>query len=124
LAEALILVDSSIWAEHIGRPVPRLAELLLQEKVLGHPYVLGEILLGNLKDRRSFEVDYLDLVTAEKAEDQEVLRMIAEHGLFGTGIGYVDAHLLASAFLTNCQLLTRDKRLAVVALRMGIGEAF
>jgi predicted nucleic acid-binding protein len=118
----LYLVDTSIWADHIGQPVPRLAELLWQEKVVGHPFVLGEILLGNLRDRIGFEVDYLDLVLVEKAEDDEVLKMIREHQLFGTGIGYVDAHLLASAFLSDCKLLTKDRRLAAVAIRIGIGE--
>jgi predicted nucleic acid-binding protein len=120
----LYLVDTSIWADHIGKPVPRLTELLLQEKVLGHLFVLGEILLGNLKDRNSFAVEYKDLVMAEKAEDDEVLKMIAEQKLFGTGIGFVDAQLLASAFLTGCKLLTRDKKLVAVAHQIGVGETF
>jgi predicted nucleic acid-binding protein len=119
----LYLVDTSIWADHIGKPVPALSELLFQEKVLGHPFVLGEILLGNLRDRSSFKLEYVDLVMAEKAGDDEVFKLIAEHRLFGTGIGFVDAHLLASAFLTGCKLLTRDKRLLAVALQIGVGQA-
>ena len=120
----MFLVDTSLWADHIGRPIPRLSELLFQEKVLGHPFVLGEVLLGNLRDRVVFERQYQELEMAERADDSEVLKMISDHGIFGTGIGYVDAHLLASAILSDCKLLTRDKRLAAVAVHMGIGEEY
>jgi predicted nucleic acid-binding protein len=118
----LYLVDTSLWADHIARPIPWLTELLLQEQVLGHPFVLGEVLLGNLRDRVAFERQYQDLEMSELADNSEVLRMINDQRIFGTGIGYVDAHLLASAFLSDCRLLSRDKRLVAVATRMGIGE--
>jgi predicted nucleic acid-binding protein len=116
----MYLVDTSVWANHIARPDPKFRLLLNENKVLGHAFVLGELLLGNLKNRKAFRSDYESLTQADLSENGEVLRMMEEHRLPGTGIGYVDAHILASAMLMRCKLLTRDKRLVLAATKVGV----
>ena len=101
----MILVDTSVWVEHLHTGNEELAALLNGGEVLGHPFVIGELALGNLRPRDPFLSDLRDLPQAIVAEDEEVLRLIDRHALFGRGIGYVDAHLLAAARLTaaaNC----------------------
>lgn len=111
----MILVDTSIWIDHLRNTVPRLTATLESEQVLMHPFVLGEIACGNLRNRA--EVLYLlaNLPEAAVATNPEVLAFIDNHDLMGKGIGFVDAHLLASAALSDsAKLWTRDKRLAAV----------
>lgn len=116
----MILVDTSIWADHIGRAVPTLTLLLDRDGVLMHPFVLGELALGNLRDRGVIET-LNSLPQVHMAFDREVLMFIERHALFGTGIGYVDAHLLAAARLADdAQLWTRDRRLHAAAVRLGV----
>jgi predicted nucleic acid-binding protein len=114
----VILVDTSIWIDHFRAGDPTLAELLDQGRVLMHPFVLGELALGNF--RRRDVLDALrDLPPAAIATDREVLDYIERNTLFGLGIGYVDAHLLAAVALTpDAFLLTRDSRLAAAAERL------
>jgi hypothetical protein len=117
----VILVDTSVWVDHLRKHDRTLAELLDAGRVLTHPFVIGELALGNLQ-QRGLIVDALrDLPRAGVATDREVLRFIDQHALFGWGIGYVDAHLLAAARLTAGTVLwTRDKRLSRVADRLGL----
>jgi predicted nucleic acid-binding protein len=116
----VILVDTSVWVEHLRRGLPRLASLLQEGEVLIHPWVIGELACGNLRNRR----DVLDLLqglpAAVVASDSEVLLLIEREQLMGRGIGYVDAHLLASARLSHCRLLSPDRRLAAVAQERGL----
>jgi len=117
----VILVDTSVWIDHLRSSVSTLRLLLDQGQVLGHPFVRGELACGNLRQR----ADILDLLAklppAEMADDDEVMQAIELHGLMGRGIGYVDAHLLAATILTpGAALWTRDERLARVARRLGI----
>jgi predicted nucleic acid-binding protein len=116
----VIIVDTSIWADHLGRPDVRLIDLLDNQQVLTHPHVIGELALGNLRQLGLF-VRYMQRLPAAKvASDQAVLQMIQEHKLSGSGIGYTDTHLIASILLTDDTLLwTRDKRLNAVAHRYG-----
>jgi predicted nucleic acid-binding protein len=117
----MIVVDSSIWADHIHHPVAGLSELLGQQRVAMHRFVIGEIMLGNLASRASTSWALRQLDPAPGADDAEVLGLIESARLFGTGIGYVDAHLLASTLLIPGGLLwTRDKRLLAAAGRLGI----
>jgi predicted nucleic acid-binding protein len=118
----LILVDTSVWIDHFRKEVPRLAEALEGEDVLMHPFVIGELACGELAKRREV-LDLLStLPSAIVATDAETLRFIEQHGLMGKGIGYLDAHLLASVTLTEAaQLWTSDKRLAAIAARLRIG---
>lgn len=114
----MILVDTSVWIDHLRTGEPDLAALLQDGHVLAHPWVTGELALGHLA-RRSEILGLLgNLPQATAATDVEVLSLIARHQLFGLGIGYVDAHLLAATMLTaGARLWTRDKRLAAVATR-------
>jgi predicted nucleic acid-binding protein len=117
----VILVDTSVWVEHLRSASAILTELLGGGEVLGHPFVMGELALGNLRQRDAFLSDLRDLPQANVAEDEEVLGLIKREALFGRGIGYVDAHLLAAARLTaGSKLWTRDRRLRAVAAQLGL----
>lgn len=117
----MILADTSIWADHLGRGDARMASLLDADAIVTHAYVIGEIAMGNLKQRARILADLRDLPTAPIAGPHELLVFIERHALFGTGIGYVDAHLLASTLLTpGMTLWTRDKRLMAAAQSLGI----
>ena len=120
----MILVDTSVWVEHLRLGSAILTELLGHREVLGHPVVLGELALGGQRQRGAFLSDLRDLPQAVVAEDEEVLRMIDRQALFGRGIGYVDAHLLAAARLTaGSRLWTRDRRLQAIATELGLAAA-
>jgi predicted nucleic acid-binding protein len=117
----VILVDTSVWVDHLRGGDKTLADLLNTGRLLMHPFVIGELALGNLQPRDLVLRTLLDLPRASVATDQEVLRFIDQHGLFGLGIGYVDAHLLAAVRLTAAaSLWTRDRRLSAVATRLGL----
>jgi hypothetical protein len=94
-------------------------------EVLGHPFVFGGLALGNLHGRNAFLGDLHDLPQAVVASDEEVLRLINHQMLFGRGIGYVDAHLLAAARLTaGSKLWTRDRRLQALVAQLGLAAAW
>jgi predicted nucleic acid-binding protein len=118
----MILADTAIWIDYFRSGEAHLSELLADGAVLMHPYVRGEISLVNLKDRAE-TLEFLDgLPAAQPAEDAEVFIMIERQALFGCGIGFVDAHLLAAARMAPpARLWTRDKRLAALADRLSIG---
>jgi predicted nucleic acid-binding protein len=112
----LILVDTSVWVEHLRRGDARLATLLEGAHVLAHPFVIGEIACGSMADRQTVLMLLQDLPMATMADDDEVLETIEHHRLWGKGIGYVDVHLLAAVLLTQgATLWTRDKRLSAAA---------
>ena len=119
----MILVDTSVWVDHLRSGVPLLANLLQEGEVLIHPWVIGEIACGNLRNRQQVLDLLLGLTTALVASDSEVLLLIERGNLMGRGIGYVDAHLLAAAKLSRCGLWTQDRRLAVVAQEQGLALA-
>ena len=116
----MILVDTSVWVEHLRRGLPHLATLLQEGKVLIHSWVIGELACGNLRNRADVLELLQGLPAAVVASDQEVLLMIKQNQLMGRGIGYVDAHMLASAKLSHCQLWTQDRRLAVLTEEQGL----
>jgi predicted nucleic acid-binding protein len=117
----MILVDSSVWIDHLRAGEPALVELLNSGRVLAHPFVIGELACGNLKNRKAVLSLLQDLPATPVATDEEVLFFIERHGLMGKGIGYVDAHLLAATSLAGtARLWTRDKRLGAVATSMGL----
>lgn len=112
----MILVDTSVWIDHIGQSEPILVELLLHDCVRIHPYVIGEISLGSLRDRPAVLRALNDLPRVPVATPDEVLFLIEQQQLFSRGIGYVDASLLASAKLQpGVTIWTRDKRLKKIA---------
>ena len=117
----MILVDSSVWIEHLRSGVPELVSALNRGQVLCHPFVIGELALGNLGRRADIIEDLRNLPKAPVAEDEEVLAFIERQGLYGRGIGYVDAHLVASVRLTgSARLWTLDRRLGEVAGEHGV----
>ncbi|VVE12478.1 type II toxin-antitoxin system VapC family toxin [Pandoraea cepalis] len=117
----MILVDTSVWIDHLRAGDATLVRLLETGRVLAHPYVIGELALGSLKNRDVVVSTLGDLPRVTVATDEEVLRFIGEQTLFGLGIGYVDAHLLAATRLTpGATIWTRDKRLAATAERLSL----
>jgi predicted nucleic acid-binding protein len=112
----VIIVDTSVWIEHLRRGNPELAEALERGEVLTHPFVIGELACGQIRNRREL-LDLLGaLPGAVVASDEEALLFIEEHALMGKGVGYIDVHLLASVALTaGTRLWTMDGALARVA---------
>ena len=116
----MILVDTSVWVDHLRTGDAALATLLGEGRVLAHAFVTGEIALGQLRQRKLVIESLQDLPQAPVASHDEVMTFIANHALHGLGIGYVDAHLLAAVRLAPGSLLwTRDKRLMGVAAQLG-----
>lgn len=116
----MILVDTSVWVDHLRRGDARLRNLLEHARVLAHPFVLGEIACGSLSDRALVLELLHDLPMTSVAEPDEVLGFIDRHRIYGKGLGYVDVHLLAAVALTpGATLWTRDKRLHVIATNLG-----
>jgi hypothetical protein len=117
----VILVDTSVWIDHLRLGDEELVLSLRSEEVLTHPFVIGEIALGHLARREADLAALQELPVATVATDHEVLSLINRHRLFGLGIGYVDAHLLAAVRLTaRTTLWTRDRRLGETASRLGL----
>lgn len=117
----MILVDSSVWVDHLRAGDRTLVNLLERSGVLGHPWVTGELALGWLSQRIEVLQLLHSLPQAEVATATEVATLIEGHQLCGLGIGYVDAQLLAATRLTpDARLWTRDNRLATVAARLGL----
>lgn len=117
----MILIDTSVWIEHLRQGDKTLARLLNNNQALIHPFVIGEIACGNLAARDEVLSKLKGLSTLPSVTEAEVLYFIEHHQLMGLGIGYVDAHLLAAtASATPVRLWTRDKRLKAVADTMGL----
>ena len=116
----MILVDTSIWVDHLNETDPHLEELLNMGLVRMHPFVVGEIALGKLRKRSQLLAGLNGLETATLVSDADVVVAISALALDGTGVGYVDAHLLLSARLDDLKLWTSDKRLAAQAERLGV----
>ena len=120
----MILVDSSVWIDHFRNGDLALVGLLNTGQVLTHPFVIGELALGHLRLREQVLALLEELPRALVATEAEVLHFIGRHTLFGMGIGYVDAHLLAGARLTpDTSIWTRDKRLRAAAKRLSLAAS-
>jgi hypothetical protein len=118
----VILVDTSVWVDHLRSGVARLAQELEAGRVLAHPFVIGELACGNLQNRR----EVLDLLgrlpSVPMATHAEALGFLEARSLMGRGIGFIDVHLLASAALaTPARLWTLDRRLSAVATELHLG---
>ncbi|MBB4276039.1 type II toxin-antitoxin system VapC family toxin [Rhizobium mongolense] len=116
----MILADTSIWIDHFRHVDAELRRIIEDDRLLCHPTVIGELALGSLRDRGSV----IDFLAAQRgavvASHDEVMTMIDRHRIFSMGIGYTDAHLLASVLLDQrAALWTRDKRLQAVAEKAG-----
>lgn len=119
----MILVDTSVWVDHLRRGDETLRRALEEGEVLVHPFVIGELACGNMRNRSEVLRLLEDLPRAREATHEEVMAMVDARRLMGVGIGYVDAHLLAAAALTPLtSLWTRDARLSRAARRLGLAE--
>jgi hypothetical protein len=117
----VILADTSVWVDHLRLGDKRLAEELNRSGIVIHPFVAGELALGSLTQREKVLGAIDSLPVARVARVEEVRLLIEQRELFSRGIGYIDAHLIASVLLTPHTLLwTRDKRLRVVAESLGL----
>lgn len=117
----MILVDTSVWIDHFRRANPALARSLESGAVAVHPFVIGEIALGSLKNRRAIIESLSDLPAVTMATDEETLAFIEDWRLMASGVGYLDAHLLASVRLTaGARLWTKDKKLKSAADALGL----
>ena len=120
----MILVDTSVWVDHLRKGDRGLAAQLTASNVLMHPFVIGELACGNLRKREQILALLKDLPRIAVATDDEVLFFIERHTLMGRGLGYVDVHLLASVALHGtARLWTRDKRLRAAADSLGSAHA-
>ena len=117
----MILVDTSIWVDHLRKTEDELRGLLNEGIVLCHPFVIGELACGNLKNRDEILALLDALPKAKTASHDEVLRLVSERKLHGKGLGWVDVHLLAAAMLSDARLWTRDKTLAATARELATG---
>lgn len=117
----MILVDTSIWIDHLRQGSEHLAVLLGQGQVLVHTHVFGELALGNLQNRDVVLGALKELPRVPVATDDEVFQFIEVNAVFGRGIGYTDAHLLAAVRLApGTRIWTRDKRLLAVAAELKV----
>jgi predicted nucleic acid-binding protein len=117
----MILVDTSIWIDHMQRTEPDLVVLLENAEVCVHPMIIGELALGSLRDRSVILSLLDDLPGIPVATHAEVLQLIESHALYGTGLSFIDAHLLAALRLSSTvKLWTRDRRLESAAKRLGV----
>ena len=115
----MVLVDTSVWIDHFRRKQSRLFELLEEGAVMCHPFIVGELACGNLRNREEVLGLLQALPMASRAEHAEVLQLLQVNHLYGRGLGWVDANLLASAKLSGCSVWTKDKSLAVAAGEIG-----
>lgn len=111
----MILVDTSVWVEHLRSGTIGLDALLIDGHVVCHPFIIGELACGNIKNRAEILSLLQDLPMASIADDIEVIQFIEDHKLMGKGLGYIDIHLLMSALLTRIPLWTIDKHLHAVS---------
>lgn len=115
-----VLADTSVWIAHLREGQPPLRELLQDGLVVMHPFVLGELACGNLRQRAAILGDLGTLTLTPRALDTEVMRLIEKRRLWGQGLGWIDAHLLASALISDARIWTLDRRLESAAKRLGL----
>ena len=115
----MILVDTSVWIDHLRNGNEGLSELLLNDEVACHPMIIGELACGNLKRRQEILELMNTLPSLERVSDEEIIFFIEQHCLYGRGLGLVDTHLLASCTLAHTSLWTFDSHLQQVADELG-----
>ena len=116
----MVLVDTSVWVAHLRAGAIGLEAVLNEGHVVCHPFIVGELACGNLRNRSEILSLLQALPVAIHAEHEEVMQFIDNHSLMGKGLGYIDMHLLASAILTKVPLWTLDKKLNDVSSNLGL----
>jgi predicted nucleic acid-binding protein len=115
-----VIVDTSVWVQHLRKGDSLLRERLKQGIVTTHPFILGELACGNLGNRTEILGLLASLPTAVVVDDAELLGFVERERLYGRGIGWIDVHLLASARVMAESLWTLDRRLREAALLVGV----
>jgi len=118
----VILVDTSVWVDHLRQGIPLLGDLLAAGEVATHPFVVGELACGNLTNRTEILMLLSSLPSVKLATHAEALHLIESHRLHGRGLGWIDVHLLSAALLSYAALWTRDRRLQAAVKTLGIAE--
>lgn len=119
----MILIDTSIWVDHLRIGDELLQDLLDKDQVLAHPFVIGELGLGSIPQRVATLQQLHRLPSATVARHDDVMRLVDQQRLYGSGLSYIDVHLLAAARLTpGASLWSRDKRLSAAAEKLSIAE--
>lgn len=116
----MVLVDTSLWVEHLRRGHEEVASLLLKGEVVCHRFVIGELACGFIQNRDEIMSLLRSLPSAVEADHDEVMGFLDQNRLMGKGLGFIDIHLLASAFLSGTPLWTLDQKLRRESLRLGI----
>ena len=116
----MVLVDTSIWVEHLRVGHSGLEALLEEGEVACHELIIGELACGSIKNRREISALLQALPRVVEAEHDEAMRLIDRHRLMGKGLGFIDVHLMASAVLSDTPLWTLDKMLKAESSRLGI----
>jgi len=111
----MVLVDTSIWVAHLRQGRRQLEKMLMDAEVMCHPFIIGDLACGNLKNRNEIISLLQSLPMAPTIEFEEILFFINQNYMMGKGVGFVDVHLLASAQLAGVLLWTADKRLKASA---------
>lgn len=111
----MILVDTSVWIDHLRNGNALLSNLLEENRVVTHPLVLGELSVGNISRRSTFLQLVRNLPVASEASHQEVIDFIEKHRMWSKGVGYFDLHLLCASLIDDIPLWTLDKRLSAIA---------
>ncbi len=114
----MVLVDTSVWVSHLRDGNAELVRLLNDGDVVCHPFIVGELACGNLKNRSEILSLFQALPMTIQAEHGEVMQFIENYRLMGKGLGYIDMHLLASALMTEVLIWTLDKKLEEVSIKL------
>jgi predicted nucleic acid-binding protein len=123
----MVLVDTSVWIRALSNRAPfaeELGRLLDLDEVAGHDLIYGELLIGDRGGRKKLLADYARITHAAKVPHSEVVTFVEHRHLHGRGIGWIDAHLLASAMVSQAQLWTADPRLSALAHDFGVDYRF
>jgi predicted nucleic acid-binding protein len=116
----MVLVDTSVWISHLRMGNTPLARLLENEEAACHPFIIGELACGNLRNRSEILSLLQSLPKSIEATHEEVMEFIGNHSLMGKGLGYIDTHLLASAVLSGIPIWTLDKKLKIISAQLAI----
>ena len=122
-ADDVVLVDTSVWVDHLRRRDDALADLLEADEVTCHPFIVGELACGGIRNRSEILSLLSALPSLTRAQDDEVLTFIDRHRLMRQGLSLIDVHLLASCMLTGVPLWTRDKKLGNAAIELGLSAS-
>jgi predicted nucleic acid-binding protein len=116
----MVLVDTSVWVSHLRLGNPKLQEMLQEGKVVSHPFIIGELTCGNISNRVEIISLMQSLPMLDIVEHEELLLFIEHNKMMGTGLGFVDVHLMAAAILAGIPLWTQDKKLRQACSRLSI----